>query len=173
MTLLYEFTHLNPAYFSLTTSPNPLFDDYVYGSANCASLAVGRSTASQAIKNTDNWVFVTLDAYCSDKSKKQIELDFSDSRLYASIDGQSPGCLLGDQNQWIISARGSCSASGVASNPKASGGPGGCGIPDISGLNGVNVADCWQFPQGTTAVEITLAVTNATKVRLFAFTFKY
>ncbi len=32
-------------------------------------------------------------------------------------------------------------------------------------MNGVNVADCWLFPQGTTAVEMTLAITNATQVR--------
>ena len=153
-------------------SSKPSFDDCVYGSANCASLAVGRSTASKAIKNTDNWILVTLDAYWSDKSKKQIELDFSDSRLYAGIDGQSPGCLLGDQNQWIIPARGSCSASGVASSFKASGGSDGCGILNTSGLNVVKVADSWQVPQGTTAVEMMLAVTNATKVRFSAFTFK-
>ena len=168
MTLLHEFTHLNPAYFSLTTSPNPPFNDYVYGSANCASLAEGRSTASQAIVNADNWMFVTLGAYWSDKCDKQIEPDYPDTGVYAGIDGQPPGCLPGDQDQWIISAGGSCSASGVASNSKTSGGPGGCGIPNTGGLNGVNVADCWQFPQGTTAVEMTLAVTNATKVLLLS-----
>ena len=48
--------------------------------------------------------------------------------------------------------------------PKTSGGAHGCGIPNTSGLNGINVIDCQQFPQGTTAVEMTLAVTNATKV---------
>lgn len=32
-------------------------------------------------------------------------------------------------------------------------------------MNGVNVADCWVLPQGVSAVEMTLAVTNATQVR--------
>ena len=62
-TLLHEFTHLSPVYFSLTTSPNPPFDDYVYGSLECVSLASGRNTADQAIINADNWMFVTLGAY--------------------------------------------------------------------------------------------------------------
>ena len=31
-------------------------------------------------------------------------------------------------------------------------------------MNGVNVADCWVLPRGTTAVEMTLGVTNATQV---------
>lgn len=35
----------------------------------------------------------------------------------------------------------------------------------IGGMNGVNVADCWLLPQGIGAVEMTLEVTNATKVR--------
>ena len=35
----------------------------------------------------------------------------------------------------------------------------------IGGMNGVNVAHCWLLPQGTGAVEMTLEVTNATKVR--------
>ena len=164
MTLLHEFTHLSPAYFELTTSPNPPFIDYVYGSSNCVSLASGHPTASQAIVNADNWMFVTLGAYWSDKCGKEIEPDDPDEGVYAGIDGQVPGCLPGDQDQWIISAGGSCSPSGVASNSKTSGGPGGCGIPNTGGLNGVNVADCWQLPQGTTAVEMNLAVTNATKV---------
>ena len=165
MTLLHEFTHLDPAYFSLTTSPNPPFNDYAYGSANCADLASGRSTASQAIVNADNWMFVTLGAYWSDKCGKEIEPDEPDEGVYAGIDGQVAGCLPGATNQWLMSAGGSCSASGVASNSQTSGGPGGCGIPNTGGLNGVNVADCWLLPQGTTAVEMTLAVTNATQVR--------
>ncbi len=165
MTLLHEFTHLDPAYFSLTTSPNPPFNDYAYGSANCADLASNRNTVEQAIVNADNWMFVTLGAYWSDKCGKDIEPDEPDEGVYAGIDGQVAGCLPGDQNQWIISAGGSCSASGVASNSQTSGGPGGCGIPNTGGMNGVNVADCWLFPQGTTAVEMTIAVTNATQVR--------
>lgn len=63
MTLLHEFNHLDSAEFSLTTSPNPLFEDYEYGSANCVELASGRNTADQAIVNADNWMFVTLGAY--------------------------------------------------------------------------------------------------------------
>ena len=165
MTLLHEFTHLSPAYFSLTTSPNPPFNDYVYGSSNCVSLASGRSTADQAIVNADNWMFVTLGAYWSDKCKKQIEPDDPDEGVYAGIDGQVAGCLPGDTNQWLMSAGGSCSASGVASNSQTSGGPGGCGIPNTGGMNGANVADCWVLPQGVSAVEMTLAVTNATQVR--------
>ena len=165
MTLLHEFTHLSPAYFSLTTSPNPPFNDYAYGSAQCVSLASNRNTADQAIINADNWMFVTLGAYWSDKCGKEIEPDDPDEGVYAGIDGQVAGCLPGSQNQWLMSAGGSCSASGVASNSKTSGGPGGCGIPNTGGMNGVNEADCWLLPQGTTAVEMTLAVTNATQVR--------
>ena len=166
MTLLHEFTHLSPAYFSLTTSPSPPFDDYVYGSANCVSLANDPSTVEEAIINADNWMFVTLGAYWSDKCGKTIEPDDPDEGVYAGIDGQTAGCLPGSQNQWILSAGGSCSASGVASNAQTSGGPGGCGIPNTGGENGVNVADCWVLPQGVTAVEMTLAVTNATQVRI-------
>ena len=165
MTLLHEFTHLDPAYFSLTTSPSPPFDDYAYGSAACVDLASDRSTVEQAIINADNWMFVTLGAYWSDKCGKEIEPDEPDTGVYAGIDGQVAGCLPGDENQWIISGGGSCSASGVASNSKTSGGPGGCGIPNTGGLNGVNVADCWLLPEGSTAVEMTIAVTNATQVR--------
>ena len=165
MTLLHEFTHLDPAYFSLTTSPNPPFNDYAYGSAECASLASGRNTADQAIANADNWMFVTLGAYWSDKCGKEIEPDDPDEGVYSGIDGQVAGCLPGAADQWILSAGGSCSASGVASNSKTTNGPGGCGIPNTGGMNGVNVADCWLLPQGTTAVEMTLAVTNATQVR--------
>ena len=164
MTLLHEFTHLSPAYFSLTTSPNPPFNDYAYGSAECVSLASSRNTASQAIINADNWMFVTLGAYWSDKCGKEIEPDDPDEGVYAGIDGQVAGCLPGSENQWILSTGGSCSPSGVASNSQTSGGPGGCGIPNTGGMNGVNVADCWVLPQGTTAVEMTLAVTNATQV---------
>ncbi|CAF9942896.1 MAG: hypothetical protein ALECFALPRED_010204 [Alectoria fallacina] len=163
MTLLHEFTHLSPAYFSLTTSPNPPFSDYAYGSAECVSLASNRNTASQAIINADNWMFVTLGAYWSDKCGKEIEPDDPDEGVYAGIDGQVAGCLPGSENQWILSTGGSCSPSGVASNSQTSGGPGGCGIPNTGGMNGVNVADCWVLPQGTTAVEMTLAVTNATQ----------
>ena len=165
MTLLHEFTHLSPAYFSLTTSPSPPFNDYVYGSSNCVSLATDPSTVEQAIVNADNWMFVTLGAYWSDKCGKTIEPDDPEDGFYAGIDGQPAGCLPGAQNQWIMSAGGSCSASGVASNSQTSGGPGGCGIPNTGGENGVNVADCWVLPQGVTAVEMTLAVTNATQVR--------
>ena len=165
MTLLHEFTHLSPAYFSLTTSPNPPFNDYAYGSADCVSLASNPNTATQAIINADNWMFVTLGAYWSDKCGKSIEPEDPDEGVYAGIDGEVAGCLPGATNQWIMSAGGSCSASGVASNAQTSGGPSGCGIPNTGGMNGVNVADCWLFPQGTTAVEMTLAVTNATQVR--------
>ena len=40
------------------------------------------------------------------------------------------------------------------------------GIPNTGGMNGVNVADCWVLPQGISTVEMTIAVTNATQVRL-------
>ena len=169
MTLLHEFTHLNPAYFRLTTSPNPPFSDYVYGSAECVSLASGRPTADQAIVNADNWMFVTLGAYWSNKCGRDIEPDEPDEGVYSGIDGEPPGCLPGATDQWIISTGGECSASGVASNAKTSNGPGGCGIPNTGGENGVNVADCWVLPQGVTAMEMTLAVTNATKVCHYFF----
>ena len=142
MTLLHEFTHLRPAYFLLTASLNPPFDDYAYGSAQSVSLASNPSTAFEVITNADNWMFVTLGAYWSDKCGKEIEPEEPDEGAYAGIDGQVAGCLLGPTDQWLIWAGGSCSASGVASNSKTSGGPGGCGIPNIGGMNGVNVADC-------------------------------
>ncbi len=63
MTLLHEFTHLSPAYLSLTISPNPPFDDYAYGSADCVSLASDPNTVTQTTTNADNWMFVTLGAY--------------------------------------------------------------------------------------------------------------
>ena len=163
MTLLHEFTHLNPAYFSLTKTPNPPFTDSVYGSANCRDLA--ENEPQTAIVNPDNWMFVTLGAYWSDKCSKQIEPDDPDTGVYAGIDGQAAGCFPGPEDQWIISAGGSCNnAQGVASNSPASGGPGGCGIPNTGGMNGATVADCWILPQNTTAIEMTLAVTNATDV---------
>ncbi len=162
MTLLHEFTHLSPAYFSLTETPNPPFQDFVYGSANCRDLASARTSASQAIVNADNWMFVTLGAYWSNKCGKQIEPDDPDTGVYDGIDGQAPSCLLGSADEWLISAGGSCNAQGVASNGMTSGGPGGCGIPNTGGMNGVNVADYWVLPQGTTAIEITLEVSNKT-----------
>lgn len=163
MTLLHEFTHLSPAYFSLTTSPNPPFSDYAYGSAQCVSLASNPNTVTQAIINADNWMFVTLGAYWSDKCGKDIEPEDPDEGVYAGIDGLAPGCLPGDYSQWIIGDGYTCSASGAVSNPQLTAGPGGCGIPNTGGMNGVNVADCWQFSQGRTAVEITLHVSNATQ----------
>ncbi len=161
MTILHEFTHLSPAYFSLSKSPNPPFEDYEYGSSECRDLA--ESSPDEAIINADNWMFVTLGAYWSDKCGKQIEPDDPTGGVYAGTATEVPGCFGGASNQWIIGAGGSCNNQGVASNGKPSAGPAGCNIPHTGGMDGVNKADCWLLPEGTTAVELQLAVTNATK----------
>ena len=75
MTILHEFTHLDPPYFRLTTSPNPPFEDFEYGSAACRDLA--ETNPKEAILNPDNWMFVTLGTYWSKKCKKLIEPDDS------------------------------------------------------------------------------------------------
>jgi len=161
MTILHEFTHLSPAYFSLSKSPNPPFEDYEYGSSGCRDLA--ESSPDEAIVNADNWMFVTLGAYWSDKCGKQIEPDDPTTGVYAGTATEAPGCFGGAYSQWIIAAGGSCDNKGVASNSKVWGGPAGCSIPHTGGMDGINVADCWLLPQDTTAVELQLAVTNATQ----------
>ena len=162
MTLLHEFTRLRPAYFSVQTTWDPPFEDHAYGSADCASLtsSLDPFKYNEAISNPGNWMFVTLGAFWSDKCGKQIEPGAHDAGSYTG----PGGCLPGPTNEWIISAGGLCSANGVASNAKTHGGPGGCLIPHTGGVDGVDVADCQQLPQGTTGVEMTLAVTNATQV---------
>lgn len=62
MTILHEFTHLKPAYFSVQTS-DPPFGDSAYGSADCRSLA--QDVEDDAIMNADNWMYVTLGNYWS------------------------------------------------------------------------------------------------------------
>lgn len=161
MTILHEYTHLSPAYFSLSKSPNPPFSDYEYGSSACRDLA--ESSPDEAIINADNWMFVTLGAYWSDKCGKQIEPDDPTTGVYAGTAIEAPGCFGGAYNQWIIAAGGSCNDRGVASNGKPSGGPAGCNTPHTGGMDGIDEADCWLLPEDTTAMELQLAVTNATQ----------
>ena len=56
MTLLHDFTDLDPACLSLTT--NLPFNGRAYSSSGCASLASGRKMADLAIVNTDNWMSI-------------------------------------------------------------------------------------------------------------------
>ena len=81
--------------------------------------------------------------------------------------GETPGCLPGLSNQFLVNSGATCNGAVASGGPHESWyGPEGCGVPNAGGNNGDNIADCWIFHAGVTAAEITLAVTNATKVSL-------
>ena len=165
MTILHEFTHLKPPYFEVSSS-DPPFGDEAYGSGDCRLLA--QQQGDQAIMNADTWMFVTLANYWSNKCGFRIEPSPPNGGVY-----DQSGCLSGAADQFLVNSGATCNGY-VASGGQQQGwyGPQGCDIPNAGGNNGANVADCWVFPDGVTAAEITLAVTNATQVSLSFYFFR-
>ena len=163
MTILHEFTHLDPPYFEVSTE-DPPFQDFGYGSAECRALA--QDAEDEAIANADTWMYVTLGNYWSNKCGYKILPDNPTTGVY-DLPGQTPGCLPGASDQFLVNSGATCNGYVASGSPTTSWyGPEGCGVPNAGGNNGVNVPDCWLFPDGATAAEITLAVTNATQVSL-------
>ncbi|KUJ08679.1 uncharacterized protein LY89DRAFT_741531 [Mollisia scopiformis] len=158
MTILREVGSL-VGYFNLTQGGPPAYAN-AWGSNMCAAWA--NIDPDETISNTDSWMFVALGIYWSDKCGQTIQPD----QVEHVTAGLPPGCLPGPTEGWQISSGSSCSGEIVRNSNGISSGPGGCNIPSTYGTNNLlsdNQDDCWLLPSGTTAIGITLEVTNATK----------